>query len=122
MKKPLTQKMFAFIAATVLSIGTISAQMPSPAFVGYWETWGTMKLTAINPAYNVIDIAFAVTKGSSLYDMEMASFSNYTKSAFMTDIDALHAQKKIVILSIGGANDPVYINSTTEKATFISSM
>jgi chitinase len=122
MKKPLTQKMFAFIAATVLSIGSITAQMPSPAFVGYWETWGTMKLTAINPAYNVIDIAFAVTKGSSLYDMEMASFSNYTKSAFMTDIDALHAQKKIVILSIGGANDPVFINSATEKATFISSM
>jgi chitinase len=122
MKKPLTQKMFAFFTATALSIGSITAQMPSPSFVGYWETWGTMKLTAINPAYNVIDIAFAVTKGSSMYDMEMASFSNYTKAAFMTDIDALHAQKKVVILSIGGANDPVFINSASEKATFASSM
>ncbi len=123
MKKLLTQKTFAFIAATALSVGSITAQtMPSPAFVGYWETWGTMKLTAINPAYNVIDIAFAVTKGSSMYDMEMASFSNYTKSAFMADIDVLHTQKKIVILSIGGANDPVFINSASEKATFVSSM
>jgi chitinase len=122
MKKPLTQKMFAFVATIALSIGSITAQMPSPAFVGYWETWGTMKLTAINPAYNVIDIAFAVTKGSSMYDMEMAAFSNYTKAAFMTDIDALHAQKKVVILSIGGANDPVFLNSATEKATFVSSM
>jgi chitinase len=122
MKKPLTQRMFALIAATALSTGTIMAQMPSPAFVGYWETWGTMKLTAINPAYNVIDIAFAVTKGSSMYDMEMASFSNYTKSAFMTDMDALHAQKKVIILSIGGANDPVFLNSATEKNTFVTSM
>lgn len=123
MKKLLTQKTFAILAATMLSIGSAQAQkMPSPAFVGYWETWGTMKLTQINPAYNVIDIAFAVTKGSSMYDMEMASFSNYTKTAFMADIDALHAQKKVVILSIGGANDPVYINSASEKATFVSSM
>lgn len=90
--------------------------------VGYWETWGTMKLTQINPAYNVIDIAFAVTKGSSMFDMEMASFSNYTKTDFLNDIDKLHAQKKVVILSIGGANDPVFINSASEKATFISSM
>jgi chitinase len=122
MKKLLTQKTFAFVAATALSIGSIQAQMPSPAFVGYWETWGTMKLTAINPAYNVIDVAFAVTKGSSMYDMEMASFSNYTKSAFMTDMDALHAQKKVIILSIGGANDPVFLNSATEKSTFVTSM
>jgi chitinase len=122
MKKLLTQKTFALIAATALSIGSMQAQMPSPAFVGYWETWGTMKLTAINPAYNVIDIAFAVTKGSSMYDMEMASFSNYTKSAFMTDMDALHAQKKVIILSIGGANDPVFLNSATEKNTFVTSM
>jgi chitinase len=122
MKKLLTQKTFALIAAASLSIGSIQAQMPSPAFVGYWETWGTMKLTAINPAYNVIDVAFAVTKGSSMYDMEMASFSNYTKSAFMTDMDALHAQKKVIILSIGGANDPVFLNSATEKSTFVTSM
>jgi chitinase len=123
MKKLLTQKTFAILAATTLSMGSAYAQkMPSPAFVGYWETWGTMKLTQINPAYNVIDIAFAVTKGSSMYDMEMASFSNYTKSAFMADIDVLHSQKKVVILSIGGANDPVYINSASEKATFVSSM
>lgn len=123
MKKLLTQKTFAILTAAVLSTGTVNAQkMPSPAFVGYWETWGTMKLTQINPAYNVIDIAFAVTKGSSMYDMEMASFSNYTKAAFMADIDVLHSQKKVVILSIGGANDPVFLNSASEKATFISSM
>jgi chitinase len=122
MKKLLTQKTFALIAATALSTGSMMAQMPSPAFVGYWETWGTMKLTAINPAYNVIDIAFAVTKGSSMYEMEMASFSNYTKSAFMTDMDALHAQKKVIILSIGGANDPVFLNNATEKNTFVTSM
>lgn len=123
MRKFRTQKLFAFAALTVLSAGTIQSQsLPSPAMVGYWETWGTMKLTAINPAYNVIDIAFAVTKGSSMYDMEMASFSNYTKADFLKDIDKLHSQNKVVILSIGGANDPVFINSATEKATFVSSM
>jgi chitinase len=122
MKKLLTQKMFTLFAATALFAGSTKAQMPVPSFVGYWETWGTMKLTQINPAYNVIDVAFAITKGSSLYDMEMAAFSNYTKTAFMQDMDALHAQKKVIILSIGGANDPVFLNSASEKAIFVSSM
>ena len=123
MRKFRTQKLFVSVAMIALSVSSAFAQkLPSPAMVGYWETWGTMKLTQINPAYNVIDIAFAVTKGSSMFDMEMASFSNYTKTDFLNDIDKLHAQKKVVILSIGGANDPVFINSASEKATFISSM
>jgi chitinase len=123
MRKFRTQKLFAFVAITALSVSDLSSQtLPKPAMVGYWETWGTMKLTQINPNYNVIDIAFAVTKGSSMYDMEMASFSNYTKAQFLSDIDKLHTQNKVVILSIGGANDPVFINSASEKATFVSSM
>ena len=123
MRKFRTQKLFALAAITALSIGSAQSQtLPVPAMVGYWETWGTMKLTAIHPAYNVIDIAFAVTKGSSMYDMEMAGFSNYTKTEFMADIDKLHAQKKVVILSIGGANDPVFLNSASEKSTFVTSM
>lgn len=123
MKKLLARKIAAFIALTTFPFCCLHAQkIPSPAFVGYWETWGTMKLTQINPAYNVIDIAFAVTKDSSLYDMELAPFSNYTKAEFMSDIDALHALKKVVILSIGGANDPVYLDSPTQKSIFVSSM
>lgn len=123
MKKHITQKLFALFVASTLAAGSVNAQLPYPALVGYWETWGNMKLTQINANYNVIDIAFAVTKGSSLYDMEMADMSGvYTKSAFLADIDALHAQKKVVILSIGGANDAVYLNSASEKATFVSSM
>ncbi len=124
MKKPLTQKLFCLLSAMVLFAGTTTAQkFPSPALVGYWETWGTLKLTQINSNYNVIDVAFAVTKGSSMYDMEMAYMSGYpTKASFMQDMDALHAQKKVIILSIGGANDPVYLNSANEKATFVSSM
>lgn len=118
------KKLFTFLFAVTLSLNSMYAQsFPNPALVGYWETWGNITLSQIHANYNVIDIAFAVTKGSSLYDMEMADYSSiYTKSAFLADIDKLHAQNKIVILSIGGANDPVFLNSATEKATFVTSM
>lgn len=40
----------------------------------------------------------------------------------ITDIDALHAQGKKVLLSIGGATAYIYLNSTTERDAFVSSV
>lgn len=123
MKKYFTQKLSVLLLAATLSWGSIQAQtFPYPALVGYWETWGSLKLSQIHPSYNVIDIAFAITKGSSLCDMELAALSNYPKVDFLADIDALHVQNKVVILSIGGANDAVLLNSTSDKSTFVTSM
>lgn len=123
MKKYFTKKLSTLLFSTALSLGSIQAQtFPYPALVGYWETWGNLKLSQIHPSYNVIDIAFAITKGSSLCDMELAALSNYTKAAFLADIDALHTQNKVVILSIGGANDPVLLNSASDKSIFVTSM
>ena len=123
MKKHFTQKLFAFLFPIPIFLGSVQAQtFPYPALVGYWETWGNITLAQIHPSYNVIDIAFAVTKGSSLYDMELAPLNNYTKTAFLADINVLHAQNKVVILSIGGASDPVLLNSASDKSTFVTSM
>jgi chitinase len=98
------------------------AQLPKPAFVGYWEGWSSMQLSQIHDNYNVIQIAFAVTSGTSLYNMEFNLPNGYSKTAFLADIDALHAEGKVVILSIGGANDPVRLDNNTAKNAFISSM
>lgn len=123
MKTKSLRNLLAGVAMTILFANYANAQLPFPALVGYWETWGSMKLTQINSAYNVIDIAFAVTKGGSMYDMEMASMSPYNSiAAFKADVQTLHQQGKVVILSIGGANDPVFLSDASQKATFVSSM
>ncbi len=115
------KKLSLALAAFGLS-SSLMAQLPKPALVGYWESWNGMKLSAIHENYNVIQIAFATTKGSSLYDMTFALPYGYTKTQFLTDIDNLHAQGKVVILSIGGATDPVRLDNQTAVDGFVNSI
>jgi chitinase len=97
-------------------------QIPKPALVGYWEVWSSMKLSEIHNNYNVIQLAFATTVGSSLYNMEFNLPNGYSKTAFLSDIDDLHSQGKVVILSLGGAADPIRLDNNTAKNTFVSSI
>ena len=46
----------------------------------------------------------------------------FTKSTFLADIVALHANGKVVILSIGGANDPVRLDNITARDEFVNTM
>jgi chitinase len=105
-------------------ITTQAQNFPYPALVGYWESWNnTMYLKDVDPNYNVVEVAFATTKGSSMCKMEF----NYpwfysSKTAFKADIQTLHNQGRTVLLSIGGANDPVLLSNYLEKDTFITTM
>ena len=88
------------------------SQIPNPCLVGYWQNWSPMKLSEIHHNYNVIELAFATTKSGTDYDMEFnLTFWILPKAAFLADIDNLHDEGKVVILSIGGANDPVILDS-----------
>jgi chitinase len=107
----------------VLFSQSIFAQIPKPALVGYWQNWSTdLPLTSIENNYNIIQLAFATTVGSSLSNMEFALPSNYTKTTFLADIDILHSEGKVVILSIGGANDPVRLDDTNAKNQFVTTI
>ncbi len=99
------------------------SQIPKPALVGYWQNWSSdLKLTDVHDAYNVIQIAFGTTEGSSLSKITFSLPWNYSKSSFMTDIDILHSKGKVVILSLGGANDPIRLDTEEAKQEFINSL
>ena len=110
-----------FLAVFCLSLFSM-AQMPKPALVGYWENWGNMKLTGIHENYTVIQLAFATTKDSSLYDMQFNRPWWYSKVDFLADIDSLHQEHKVVILSLGGANDPIRLDDKEAYDGFVGSM
>jgi chitinase len=110
------------VLALAFSSSASFSQMPTPALVGYWENWNSMKLTDIHEDYTVIQVAFATTKGSSLYDMQFNRPFWYTKSNFLADIETLHVDKKVVILSIGGASDPIRLDDDNAYNKFVSSI
>ncbi len=114
-------KRTVLLISFIIAFNTFS-QIPTPCLVGYWQNWSAMKLSEIHENYNVIELAFATTKTGTDYDMEFNLPSGYSKAAFLADIDNLHTEGKVVILSIGGANDPVILDSPNTVSVFINSI
>lgn len=106
--------------------GTINAQLPSPALVGYWHNWNLnsapyIALDQIDPRYNVIEVSFAVPQTGTSASMVFTP-SQATQAAFIAQIQTLQSQGKKVLISMGGANAHVAINNTAELNAFVSSM
>jgi chitinase len=111
---------------TLLSSMTVQAQLPSKVLMGYHERYFTTKLTSAHANYNVICLAFAtptVYEGCNMiYNLPVGYTGATAKADFMADIDMLHAQGKVVLLSIGGGNSPIKLNTTADKTTFVNSI
>ncbi|MBX2972930.1 MAG: chitinase [Flavobacteriales bacterium] len=94
--------------------------------IGYWHNWNDanapyMDLDAVDPRYTVIDIAFAEPLPGTTYDMAFAP-SGTPQATFIAQVAALRAQGKKVLISIGGANATVHLNSDAERDQFVSSL
>jgi chitinase len=102
------------------------SQLPNPALVGYWQNWNDFQcpyipLTQIDTSYNVIPVAFAVPAPGTTYNMTFVP-DGISQINFKKQIDTMHLRGKKVLISIGGANDPVSLPDTIKRNTFISSM
>jgi chitinase len=95
--------------------------------VGYWHNWGTtsgtppyIRLRDVNPKFNVIQIAFGMTSG----DQATVTFTPEGTSVadFKADIATLQSQGRKVLLSLGGENGILQLNTVANKTSFVNSM
>ncbi|WP_454060311.1 glycosyl hydrolase family 18 protein [Elizabethkingia ursingii] len=96
--------------------------------MGFWHNWpgqpnsgqqggepATMSITEIHQNYNVIAIAFMnVTENSD----PIPNFSpfKYTDQEFSKQIQTLHEQNRVILLSLGGANANIKMQKGQEAA------
>ena len=111
---------FIFIGITVRS------QNSGPDLVGYWHNWNDanapyLQLPQIDSRYTVIEIAFATPAPGTHASMQFSP-SGTTQTSFITDLQILQSQGKKVLISIGGATDPVSLLDTNDRNTFVSTM
>lgn len=121
--KSLKKQLLLLIALTVS--WNAFAQLPVPAMVGYWENWNGNKfidLKDIDPRYNVIQVSFAESKGGKNYELEFDPANTYSDQQFKQEIADLQSQGKKVLISLGGQNGVILINSVQEKDIFVSSL
>lgn len=120
MKKLITRLLFCSLL--LLAFQSSAQQLPKPALVGYWETWTNLKLTQINSSYNVINIAFPSTANGSDCNMQFTAPWFYSVNGFKADMQTLQNQGKKILLSIGGAADPIYLDDYKQRDTFVNTM
>ncbi|MBK9273382.1 MAG: hypothetical protein IPM49_02425 [Flavobacteriales bacterium] len=104
----------------------INVHAQGPDLVGYWHNWNDgnapyLELSQVDPRYTVIEVSFAVPAVGSTYDMVFAP-AETAPATFIADVAALQAQGRKVLISIGGANATVHLDSDAERDQFVSSM
>src|SRR5262249_60329805 len=99
--------------------GPREANNPSHALVGYWHNFrngaGPLRLRDVASDFDVINIAFAETRGGSTSQIQFAVDNSIeSDAAFRDDVAYLQGQGKSVVLSIGGANAVVQLNTPAD--------
>ena len=113
-----------FFTALCTCAATTHAQ--TPALIGYWHNWNDgnapyLSLDQIDSRYNVIEVAFAEPAVGTTYDMQFTP-SLTAPATFTAQVATHQAAGHKVLISIGGANATVQLNSDVERDQFIASM
>ncbi|WP_221420230.1 Ig-like domain-containing protein [Fulvivirga sp. M361] len=108
-------------------IGQTNTSLPERVIVGYWHNFdngsGFIRPENVSPKFDVVHIAFAepVSGSTSLIDFTPDP-ANITDADFRAGIKTLQDRGQEVIISIGGANGLVRLNTIAERDEFITSM
>ena len=116
------------LGTLLVAASSVCAQSaPKRLLVGYWNNWGSpniLQLAAVPEAYDVINVSFAVptTPNGATMQFEPFAAAYPTNQGFIQDVALLQAAGKKVLISVGGANDPIVVDSAADAHAFASSM
>jgi chitinase len=116
-------------ASTAVSARTQTApsnDIPSKILVGYWHNFdngsGFIRLRNVSTKWDVINVSFAEpTNGSTGGTIGFTPYGT-TEADFKADVAYLKSLGKKVIISIGGANGQVRLETAAARDAFVSSM
>ncbi|WP_087020827.1 Ig-like domain-containing protein [Thaumasiovibrio subtropicus] len=119
--------------AASVSVRAISGKRHQ--LIGYWHNFVNgagcpMNLSEMSKDWDVIDIAFADNDRNSngtvhfnLYNGDIYSdCAPIDPVRFKADIKALQAEGKVFVLSLGGAEGTITLNTDSDEANFVSSL
>ena len=118
--------------ATPVSGG--NGSLPKHELTGYWQNFNNgakvLKIKDVPTTYSLIVVAFADSDANNpggvtfAIDSGLASaLGGYTDANFISDIQAVHAQGRKVIISVGGQNGNVSLGSASPNVSnFVNSM
>ncbi|MCG7588139.1 Ig-like domain-containing protein [Photobacterium sp. OFAV2-7] len=117
------------------SVKVIEQSATKHKLIGYWHNFVNgagcpMRLRDISPAWDVIDIAFADNDRNSDGTVHFNLYAGDIHSAcpalspehFKQDVRDLRAQGKVIVLSLGGAEGTITLNTDADEVNFVNSL
>ncbi|MBL7963131.1 MAG: T9SS type A sorting domain-containing protein [Flavobacteriales bacterium] len=109
-----------------IALALCSTSIIGQDLVGYWHNWNDLnapyiELDQVDPRYTVIQVSFAVPAVGTSHLMEFSP-AETSQAAFIAQVAAVQANGRKVLISVGGANATVHLDSDTERDEFVSSL
>lgn len=111
---------------------SVNSQLPQHMVTGYWHNFcngsTNLKLRDVPSYYDMICVAFTgntASPGEVTFEVDpdlARAVGGYSKKQFIQDIQDLKAKNQHVILSVGGANGRIVINSKEASNTFATTL
>ena len=111
---------------------SVNSQLPQHMVTGYWHNFcngsTNLKLRDVPRYYDMICVAFTgntATPGEVTFELDSylaTAVGGYTKQQFIDDIQELKSKGQHVILSVGGANGRITIDSEEAADKFASTL
>ncbi|WP_339898527.1 glycosyl hydrolase family 18 protein [uncultured Gilvimarinus sp.] len=93
---------------------------------GYWHNFdngsGVIPIADVSDAFDAINVSFAEPTGNAPGEIGFVLDPAFDEQAFRAGVAAKQAAGKKVIISIGGANGQVQLESASARTNFVNSM
>jgi chitinase len=119
-------------ATTTSSGGGGGSGLPAHLLMGYWQDFTNgaeaLTLAAVPTSYNLVAVAFGdsdSTAGQVTFSLDSglsSALGGYTQQQFINDVATLKSRGQKVILSVGGQNGTIEVDSAASASAFASSV
>ncbi|GMQ46036.1 Ig-like domain-containing protein [Vibrio sp. 10N] len=123
------------VSSTSATVSAKSVVQPRHKLIGYWHNFVNgagcpIPLNQMSKDWDIIDIAFADNDRNSTGRVHFNLYNGDIRSScapidpvqFKQDIKALQAEGKIFVLSLGGAEGTITLNTDADEAAFVESL
>ncbi|MGR5294471.1 Ig-like domain-containing protein [Vibrio mediterranei] len=123
------------VASDSIMVTAKSVVQPKHKLIGYWHNFVNgsgcpIPLNQMSKDWDIIDIAFADNDRNSNGTVHFNLYNGDIRSdcepidpvQFKQDIKALQTEGKIFVLSLGGAEGTITLNTDSDEAAFVSSL
>ncbi|EEN98284.1 chitinase [Vibrio cholerae] len=123
------------VTSSAAAISVVEQAQKKHRLIGYWHNFVNgagcpIRLADMSQAWDVIDIAFAENDRNSTGTVHFNLYAGDIYSScpaldpaqFKQDMKALQAKGKVFVLSLGGAEGTITLNTDQDEANFVSSL